>query len=487
MRISFKKSYIYAHVVIPLVISLLTLINIEGFLVLPYIVLSLLSISVITINTQSLFRDDNPKFLYLFSMLVVLGCWFKFSMYKILKLDKLREPIGDFLLGSNLENDVLWLSNVGIFALLIASIIGKKLNVKCSQIQTKNDNESKFKFVIAVTSILTVALLAYINLKYNILLFSILPEIKLPFKGNVIYFLVLTRVLPFIFLLYCLRRFNLLYIFLGSLIFSISSIGVLSRLGVLIYFLVVLIMTLNELQKWSLRDSIANITSLAAIFTFSTFLNVSLATGARDFFYEITPNPLQNKSIRNLEKVAPVTDVLSKSTAPDKFEMLKDLALGRWIGTEGVMAVVAYPDKGFNLLRDAFKEESYHGDSFYSKILNIKNSNTSKVVSTSVPGPIAFFYYSGSMAIVFIAMLVMPLIFVLIEKGLISLFGSFNPAIAMVISFFAIDYHQFGIAPLAFFKYCLFTIVSATFFGALINFKTIKLYLTQYSWPLGKN
>lgn len=477
MRINFKLIYIFAHIALTLIISLVTLSKLEAFLFFPYISLSLISISSLAINCTSPFEKDKPKFLYIFSLFVVLGCWFKFSMYKILDLSEFREPIGSFILGSDSESKVLWICFLGILAIFITSILSKFLpNLKKL---SKADDSKNYK--VALIVFVSTILLSYINLKFNILLFALKPEVILPFKGNVIFFLLLTRGLPFVYLFFCLKKFDLFYIFIGSLIFSISSIGVLSRLGILIYFIIILMLTLENISSWSFRNIIKNISVLALIFSFSTYLNVSIATGARNYLTE------SFSSLSNATTDLAVTEVISKSTNSDKVKTLKDLALGRWIGTEGVMAVVSYQHKSFALLAEAFTEKSYKGDSFYSKILNISNSKKSKVVSTSVPGPIAFYFYSGSLVFVFIALLISTLLFVITEKGLISLYGGFNPAIALVVSFLALDYHQFGIAPLAFVKYCLFTVSGAVIFYILTRYKFIKNYFTQYSWPFGKN
>ncbi|PIP90212.1 MAG: hypothetical protein COW79_08635, partial [Bdellovibrionales bacterium CG22_combo_CG10-13_8_21_14_all_38_13] len=107
-----------------------------------------------------------------------------------------------------------------------------------------------------------------------------------------------------------------------SLIFSISSIGVLSRLGILIYFTIILLLTLQNIRSWNLSSSIENIFILAIIFIFSTFINVSIATGARDYFMANTA------SSTNTQIDSAVLEVVSKSTDSNKIKMLKDLALG---------------------------------------------------------------------------------------------------------------------------------------------------------------
>ncbi|PIP90407.1 MAG: hypothetical protein COW79_07660, partial [Bdellovibrionales bacterium CG22_combo_CG10-13_8_21_14_all_38_13] len=308
MHINFQRIYLFAHIIIPLTLSMLTLSKVESFLLLPYILLSLVSTSTLAINCTTPFDEDQPKFLYIFSLLVILGSWFKFSMYKVLELNEFREPIGSFILGSNSESQVLWICFIGILAIFITSLISKFL----PNSKELSRFDSSTNYLTALLLFISTLILSFINLKYNILLFAIKPDVILPFKGNVIFFLLLTRGLPFLYLYFCLKKFNLFYIFIGSLIFSISSIGVLSRLGILIYFIIILLLTLKSITSWSVKKSVKNILMLALIFSFSTYLNVSIATGARDYLMANASN------LENSTTDSAVTEVISKSTDSNK-------------------------------------------------------------------------------------------------------------------------------------------------------------------------
>lgn len=71
----------------------------------------------------------------------------------------------------------------------------------------------------------------------------------------------------------------------------------------------------------------------------------------------------------------------------------------RWVGVEGVMAVSSYQDKGIDLFLGALTEKSEIGKStFYQKVslAHYRFMDMSKFQFSSLPGAIAFFYYTDS-------------------------------------------------------------------------------------------
>jgi hypothetical protein len=124
------------------------------------------------------------------------------------------------------------------------------------------------------------------------------------------------------------------------------------------------------------------------------------------------------------------------------------LILNRLVGIEGVTAVSRYPEKGFELF-DTSLDEKYdeHSMSFYDKKFidspyvglyeQIKDNNNTNHYS-SIPGFIAFFYYSGSMWFVFLMTLVFGFIAIFIEWLAYNLSGRniiFSALIAQTIAY----------------------------------------------------
>ena len=84
------------------------------------------------------------------------------------------------------------------------------------------------------------------------------------------------------------------------------------------------------------------------------------------------------------------------------------LVIDRWTGLEGVMATVAYPEKSLSLLDEAATKRRTYGtvDVYTRKISgsSFDEENAKTYHFASLAGPIAFFYFSGSLAVVFAGM-----------------------------------------------------------------------------------
>lgn len=83
--------------------------------------------------------------------------------------------------------------------------------------------------------------------------------------------------------------------------------------------------------------------------------------------------------------------------------LLSRLVIDRWVGLEGVMAVVAYPDKGTSLFNEMIAERRTKDkvDKYTSVISEAGVYDTSKYQFATIPGAFAFLYYSHSLVVVF--------------------------------------------------------------------------------------
>lgn len=84
--------------------------------------------------------------------------------------------------------------------------------------------------------------------------------------------------------------------------------------------------------------------------------------------------------------------------------LLSRLAIDRWVGLEGVMAVVAYPDKGMSFFKNAIGERRTKDkvDTYTGVISQAGAYDTTKYHFATIPGAFAFLYYSSSLPIVFL-------------------------------------------------------------------------------------
>ena len=130
---------------------------------------------------------------------------------------------------------------------------------------------------------------------------------------------------------------------------------------------------------------------------------------------------------------------------------LKVLALSvdRWVGLEGVMAVVSYPNKGRALIIDTFIEKRTPGEvTRYQEIANSKyqwvDSNVWQFAS--LPGAVAFLYFSGSFWIILFGMILFAFLVQFLEFLIYK--GTRNPILCSLLGVsIANNVTQFGIAP----------------------------------------
>ena len=84
------------------------------------------------------------------------------------------------------------------------------------------------------------------------------------------------------------------------------------------------------------------------------------------------------------------------------------LLIDRWTGLEGVMATVSYPEKRWSLLAEAAAQRRSYGtvDVYTRKISGstFSEDDAKTYHFASLAGPVAFFYFSGSLAVVFAGM-----------------------------------------------------------------------------------
>ncbi len=125
------------------------------------------------------------------------------------------------------------------------------------------------------------------------------------------------------------------------------------------------------------------------------------------------------------------------------------LAVGRWIGLEGVMAVQSYPEKSLGtFLQAATEKRSQEGVTLYQKVSNSHYRWTDSNVwqFATLPGATAFFYYSGSVWLVVLGMAVLTGLIMMGEKAVLLLTG--NPLLCSLIGLsMANTVSQLGVAP----------------------------------------
>jgi hypothetical protein len=131
------------------------------------------------------------------------------------------------------------------------------------------------------------------------------------------------------------------------------------------------------------------------------------------------------------------------------FKQVVALGVDRWVGLEGLMAVVAYPKKNGELIIDALKEKREIGTvTQYQKISKSVYQWTDSNIwqFASLPGAVAFLYFSGSLLVVMLGMTAFTFLVLFIEDVIYTFTG--NPLLCSLLGMvFANSVAQFGITP----------------------------------------
>ncbi len=155
------------------------------------------------------------------------------------------------------------------------------------------------------------------------------------------------------------------------------------------------------------------------------------------------------------------------------------LAVGRWIGLEGVMAVQAYQEKGLHtFLQAATEKRSQEGVSFYQKVSNSHYRWTDPNVwqFATLPGAMAFLYYSGSVWLVVLGMALLASAVMMGERAVLLLTG--NPLLCSLLGLsLANTVTQLGVTPRQDLPHylmisgaiCLIGVIQSRYFARLIR------------------
>lgn len=224
------------------------------------------------------------------------------------------------------------------------------------------------------------------------------------------------------------------------------SISILSRGMFLFHVLPVLIFI--YVYRQNLKMNLSKWATMLAVTTVLFLISGLLVTKARSSLYDgYSLNPAEYSQKRIFSITEGDKRLITSEFLNSFLTQISRLAVDRWIGAEGLMAVVSYPDKNFNLIPKTIFRVPRPGEKDVFEIIN-KNIYpiSTKYVFTSLPGPIAFFYYSGRVEVVFIGISLLLLLLVTIQRMACWIFN--NEFFSYQVAFFlAIAFMQFGISP----------------------------------------
>lgn len=213
-----------------------------------------------------------------------------------------------------------------------------------------------------------------------------------------------------------------------------SSVSTLSR-GAYIFHVVPQLFSLFKNKFQIIGWSRNNIIAVSSVFILMLAVSYPLVNKLRTYYYFDAPLVIGDGGV---------------TQEGGGLNGLAKFAIERWIGAEGLMAVLASPNKSTELFLAGIRERREIGkDTLYieiSRAVDFGAADKAKFQLTEIPGAMAFLYYSGKSWLVALGMLIFS-IAVLGSEALIYKFTR-NPILCALWGGMAANtVAQFGVAP----------------------------------------
>ena len=385
---------------------------------------------------------------YLFIVVFLwLGFWLKLTWHLIFNYTFI-EAFGNFSGSAKEWDEVLWVSIAGCCGLLVSRIVYNVLGANVSTLKINVPIVPRWypiarKWIWFALLLISIAV-AVGNVVFGVQQSGLVPRTIFPWPINALTYWLLS--MGFALAVATLMLWDLTInknlsscvyvIFLEGLL---SSVSLLSR-GTYIFHAIpqVLALYMNRFSIKNFRGTIL-IAALIGGFLIS-MLSVTILRNS--YFYNISYDFDESSKSVVYANIAGI---------PLQFvNTISGLVVDRWVGLEGVMALVAFPEKNISLFMQGLTEKSGDGVvSVYQRICNSRyqeSMDASKFRFASLPGAVAFFYYTGSVPLVFLGMLIFGTILVFSER--LVFYMTKNPLICSLHAMnLANIISQFGVAP----------------------------------------
>lgn len=375
-----------------------------------------------------------------------LGFWLKLTIRIIFMGGVFHEAVGNFDGSGAAFDNALLVSVCGFLGLITISFIREKL-IFTYPIKAKEDVlEGLFKVyqhnrnIVLIGFVLFFFTIAITNIYFGIYQRGAVPRTILPFGLSGIYKWLLLFGLASFSALILKFEFSInkktpyLVVLLSLLEGFISNVSLLSR-GMILNTSALVFGLSKSLKSSNKKTSFGFISTafLAFVLLFSSSV--------------LVVNFIRSDYNSTSTRIADLELITVSMGAP--------LFLDRWVGIEGVMAVSSYPDLGWNLWKDAWKETYsektmtfYDTNMITSPYINLyKNIEQSNYHYVSLPGVLAFCFYPGSYVFLFWSMFVVGLIATIIEMSVYRLGGQNVILCSLLAQVVAYRFSSFGYVP----------------------------------------
>ena len=408
-------------------------------------------------------RKNAVFFETFFSLFLWLGFWFKFTCTIVFTDGVFREGVGTFNYSKESFDEVLFVSQIGILSFIVSGYFRELFLFKYpKRINFQNIKENFFSFgrkKIWWFFIIFYISIAFLNFYFKIYQKGLLPIYDINFIISGIFKWLLLFGLSAFSATLIFYEFNFYkkFFFLSALLIIIetffTSFSMLSRGMIFNAFAL-----MYGIYKFSNKIESPNhysyyLKSLAIILVLF-YISVSSVNYIRANFFYV------GKSVEFISDKT-VIDKSKQNTKEKKYGTSKEinseilyLIINRWVGIDGVMSVSSKKDiLSVPFLFSSFKERaSKNTPTFYELTFGLKENEISNelyenVKGNTLPGIIAFSYYSGSYFILFFIIFLITIISSYIEFFSFKLSSNnliFSSLIGQVIAF---RFIHFGYLP----------------------------------------
>lgn len=383
-------------------------------------------------------------FMVYMAFFLSMGFYFKFIYFNYYKLSNFFEPVANFSFTNWEFNNVLSYISICILGLIIGGYFGRIINfnrkekIKLS-IHIKNHN--------LIIYVVIVFLVCLFNFYFSIYQRAGLENSDSLLNKIIIWLLFMGFTGVILIIAQLQKKINLnktfYFILLAEFFIQVSTLSrgyILTSSAILFSLAIFQIKNyIFNIKKYSLLVLVSLILFIASIYIVNIIRIIKYNTLSSSVTAELIAN---DPSVKNITNVA---------------GLQSNLILGRWTGIEGLMSIMGYDRKGWELMQSALLEKrDYSKTSFYDRVILGEKSQyfiNGFYYGINLPGIIGFLTYAGSLWLTFTALFFLAFFSVLLERYIISYGYEFLASfISLLISYRLVS---FGYAPLDSYKIIL--------------------------------
>ena len=440
-----------------------------------YLIFSFLSyFSILLIFSKNTFFFE--KFLLIF---IWLGFWFKYSLSKIFYSRMLESGPELEISNENINiivNEVLIVSSLALLIILLTIYIRKLLikeTFKYSNFELNDKN--KFFWYLLVIFLIIIFYLCFYNFYYEIYQRGFYKDnninilITTFIKWTLIYGILI--LISFLLNLELKKKFSNLLIFcISILILFFVNISIFSR-SMILYstlFLYIYFFYKNKIFLINIKNiflvSFVLILSFQSIFIVNDLRNFKIN---KLFLISEKNDKKVRKEIKEIKEIKISIKKEKSQEAKVVMASFNDLIINRWIGIAQLYAVIkkkenlnieifiAALNEKKNLKKRTFFESQFLGNEKVDNNYDLIKFNNSFVKGNTLPGFIAFLYFSGSKIILCIGIILIYLFCYFVEKLSIKISNKNKFFVSLVSFLIVFRLIHFGYAPFDSYQFLL--------------------------------